>query len=153
MTAIRRHLDASIGYLGLGLLMDAWNELEEIDAKDRTRPEILKLRVEVCRALENWEMMAEVSQFLAKGEPNDPSHVLNLAYAKRRFESVESAERVLKVAEAKFPDCALIQYNLGCYLAVSGRPDEARRYLSEAFKKDSGLRASALDDSDLDGIW
>ena len=63
MTAIRRHLDASIGYLGLGLLMDAWNELEEIDAKDRTRPEVLKLRVEVCCALEKREMMAEVSRF------------------------------------------------------------------------------------------
>ena len=45
--------------------MDAWNELEEIDSKDRTRPEVLKLRVEVCRALEKWEMMAEVSRFIS----------------------------------------------------------------------------------------
>ena len=50
-------------YLGLGMSMDAWNELEEIDAKDRTRPEVLKLRVEVCCALEKREMMAEVSRF------------------------------------------------------------------------------------------
>ena len=34
---------------------DAWNELEDIEAKERARPEVLKVRVEVCRALKQWE--------------------------------------------------------------------------------------------------
>lgn len=43
-----RRLNAALGYLGLGMAQDAWNELEEIDA--RARPEVLKVRVEVCRS-------------------------------------------------------------------------------------------------------
>ena len=45
------HLNATLGYLGLGMPMDAWNKLEEVDAQDSARPEVFKLRVEVCCAL------------------------------------------------------------------------------------------------------
>ena len=61
---ILKRLNAAVGYLNLGIPQDAWNELEGIEAKDRARPEVLKVRVEVCRALESWEMMAEVSNHL-----------------------------------------------------------------------------------------
>ena len=54
-----KRLNAAVGSLNLGMPQHAWNELEDIDTKDRARPEVLKIRVEVCRALESWEMMAE----------------------------------------------------------------------------------------------
>ena len=54
---MEKHLSAALGYLGLGMAQDAWNELEDIEAKDGARPEVLKVRVEVCRALESWELM------------------------------------------------------------------------------------------------
>ena len=61
---ILKRLNAAVGYLNLGMPQDAWNELEDIEAKDRARPEVLKVRLEVCSALESWEMMAEVSNHL-----------------------------------------------------------------------------------------
>jgi len=67
---MKRHLNAALGYLGLGMPMDAWNELEEVDPQHRAHPECHKVRVEVCRALEKWEMMAEVSRHLQKIEPS-----------------------------------------------------------------------------------
>jgi predicted Zn-dependent protease len=148
-----KHLNASIGFLELGLPLDAWNELESIEAKHRSFAEVLKVRLEVCRALEKWEMMAEIAQFLAKGEPEESSHLLNFAYAMRRFEKVEVAEKILTNAESKFPEDPLIQYNLGCYRAVLGRLAEARLNLAEAFQRDPDLRITALDDPDLEGIW
>jgi hypothetical protein len=52
---ILKCLNAAVGYLNLGMPQDAWNELEDIETKDRARPEVLKVRVEVYRALESWE--------------------------------------------------------------------------------------------------
>ena len=147
------HLNASIGFLELGLPLDAWNELESIEAKHRSFAEVLKVRLEVCRALEKWEMMAEIAQFLAKGEPEESSHLLNFAYAMRRFENVEVAEKILTDAETKFPEDSLIKYNLGCYRAVLGRVAEARLNLAEAFQRDPDLRITAIDDPDLEDVW
>ena len=146
-------LRAAVGYLELGMTNDAWDELESIDAKHRSLAEVLKIRLKICRAMQKWELMAEISQFLAQHEPHDSGHFLNLSYAKRRCESVESAEAILTQAEAKFPEDALIKYNLGCYRAVTGRVAEARLVLAEAFQKEPALRITALDDPDLEGIW
>ena len=45
--------------------------------KTVARPEVLKIRVEVCRARKQWEMMAEVSNHLRKIEPDEVSHSLD----------------------------------------------------------------------------
>jgi len=84
---ILKRLNAAVGYINLGMPQEAWNELEDIEAKERARPEVLKVRVEVCRALKQWEMMAEVSNHLRKIEPDEVGHPLNMAYATRRFKN------------------------------------------------------------------
>ena len=150
---LSKHLRAAVGYLELGMAIEAWDELESIEAEHRSFGEVLKIRIKICRALEKWEIMAEIAQFLAKNEPDESNHLLNLAFAKRRLDGVESAEEILAKAEEKFPEDALIKYNLGCYRAVLGNKAEARLCLAEAFQRDPGLRLSALDDPDLEGIW
>ncbi len=151
--ALSKRLRAAVGYLELGMSLDAWNELESIEARHRSLAEVLKIRLEVCRAMEKWELMAKICQFLAKGEPDEAGHLLNLAYAIRRFATIEKAETVLKEAETKFPEDPLIKYNLGCYRAVLGKLGEAKLNLAEAFQRDPTLRITALDDPDLEGVW
>ena len=148
-----KHLRAADGYLDLGMAIEAWDELESIEAEHRSFGEVLKIRLKVCRALEKWEIMSEIAQFLAKNEPDESNHLLNLAFAKRRLDGVESAEEIPAKAEVKFPEDALIKYNLGCYRAVAGRIADARLALAEAFQKDPELRITALEDPDLVGIW
>ncbi len=87
------------------------------------------------------------------GEPDESGHLLNLAYATRRFETVEVAEKILTEAETQFPEDPLIKYNLGCYRAVLGKVAEARLNLAEAFQRDPDLRITALDEPDLEGVW
>jgi predicted Zn-dependent protease len=79
-------LQAAQGYLGLGLPQDAWGELESIDAKHRGHPRVLKVRLEVARALGQWEIVAELARHLLNIEPDDPLHALNLAQAMRQRE-------------------------------------------------------------------
>jgi hypothetical protein len=131
---------------------EAWNELEDIDIKDRARPEVLKVRVEVCRALKQWEMMAEVSNHLRKIEPDEVGHSINMAYATRRFKSEAEAAEILSMALRRYYDDALVRYNLACYWCVMGRVEEAREMLGTACRRDESLRELAETDEDLVGL-
>jgi len=150
--SVLKHLNAATSYLGLGMHMEAWNELEEIDADKRTLGEVLNVRVEVCRALEKWEMMAQVTNRLRNIEPDEVGHPLNMAYAVRRFKSEAEAAGILSLALRRYCDDALVRYNLACYWCVMGRVEEAREMLETACKKDGSLRELAETDEDLAGL-
>ena len=98
------YLNTAAGFLQIGEPQDAWNELEDIEPKDRARPEVLKVRVEVCRALKQWEMMAEVSNHLRKIEPDEVGHPLNMSYAVRRFKGEAEAADILSLALRRYYD-------------------------------------------------
>jgi Flp pilus assembly protein TadD len=150
---LSKHLRAATGYLGLGMAEEAWAELEAIDARHRTLLEVLKLRLEVCRAMGKWELMAEIANHLHKAEPEDPGHPIDLAFAIRRAHGEDEAAAVLEQARLSFPKEAILPYNLACYRAVRGRVAEAKQLLAEAFTLDASLRITSLDDPDLVGVW
>jgi tetratricopeptide (TPR) repeat protein len=149
---ILKRLNAAVGYLNLGMPQEAWDELEDIPATDRARPEVLKVRVEVCRALKQWEMMAEVSNHLRKIEPDEVGHALDQAHATRRFKSEAEAAEILSMALRRYYDDALVRYNLACYWCVMGRIEEAREMLGTACRRDESLRELAETDEDLVGL-
>ena len=144
-----RHLEAAIGYLGLGMASDAWEELEEIDVAEGAKPEALRVRVEVCRVLKKWKLMAELSSHLQTVEPDEAGHAVNLAWATRRHQSIEAAEVIRVAALRRHHDDALIRYNLACYWCVMGRVEDSRQMLESACKKEKGLREVARTDTDL----
>ena len=150
---LSKRLNAAIGYLNLGMAGDAWNQLEEIEARHRGLLEVLRLRLEVCRALNSWELMAEIANHLHKTEPDDPGHPIDLAFAIRRAHGEDEAAAVLEQARLSFPKEAILPYNLACYRAVRGRVAEAKQLLAEAFTLDASLRITSLDDPDLVGVW
>jgi hypothetical protein len=59
----------------------------------------------------------------------------------------------LKEALGRFPNEAVIHYNLACYSCVSGRIEEGKVLLETALRLDPNLKATALDDEDLVGVW
>ena len=64
---------------------------------------------------------------------------------------------LLEPMRAKFPDAFELPYDLACYCAQTGRVDEARKWLGEAFrlgkKSSTAIENMALDDQDLRPIW
>jgi Flp pilus assembly protein TadD len=150
--SVNARLQAAQGYLGLGMAMDAWDELENIDAKHRANPRVLKVRLEVARALAAWEIVVEVARHLAKLEPDNALHVVNLAEAERHVHGPEAAFAVLEWAIDTRPDHAPLRFNLAVELARAGRPADARRVLRVAFKLDPKLRAPALDHPELAAV-
>jgi tetratricopeptide (TPR) repeat protein len=61
----------------------------------------------------------------------------------------DRAVAIASEALADWPDHPLVHYQLACYHALAGRPDEARRSLDIAYAGDERTRAWAAEDEDL----
>ena len=86
-----RHLTAAVGYLELGMPLDANEELENIDPEHRHATEVLMLRVDIYCKLKKWDLMEIVAGKLAEGDPSNVQWSLSYEYATRRAESIEAA--------------------------------------------------------------
>jgi lipopolysaccharide biosynthesis regulator YciM len=144
---------ASGGYLELGMFDDAALVLEEIEPEDKTRSEVLGARVGIYLAAKKWDMAAAVASHLVKTEPETSGWWINLAYAKRRCEGIESAEAILLRARQLHRDNAMIEFNLACYASVACRFEEAKQRLKRAVELDKQFQQLAIDDEDLRPLW
>ena len=80
------HLRAAQSYLGLGMAQAAWEELEKIDKSQKVNLlAIWKVQVDAARALGKWQLVAELTEQLAKLEPDEPRHVANFEHAVSRM--------------------------------------------------------------------
>ena len=146
-------LKAAQGFLELGDPDSAWDELESIPAEDRANPTVLWMRLEIYRSKERWNEMMAIAQHLVQVQPENPCHWVHLAWAERRAINVQKAEGTLLTAMDRFPDVGTIHYNLACYSCVAGRIEEGKERLETALRLEPSLRADALEDEDLAGVW
>jgi hypothetical protein len=88
----QRHLTAAEGYAALRMYVDANAELEAISGEVRHVPEVLTVRLEICRRLEKWELMRTVAGRLAAHDPDGAQWAISLAYATRRAQAIRAEE-------------------------------------------------------------
>ncbi len=148
-----RILSAAQGYCELGMFPDAKNELENIDPKLRDLPMILSVRLQIHAGTQEWHLMQAVARRLIDFDPKEVQWIVSWAYATRRVESIIAAKEILLEAVNRFPDEAILHYNLGCYEAQLGDSVAALQRLAECFRLDGGFRNLALDDEDLKLLW
>ncbi len=148
-----QHLNAAQGFCALGMYEDANAELEEIDPFCRALPEVLEVRLHIYQGASKWELMQQIATRLAEYDPNEPQWVISWAYATRRAESLEAANKLLADAVETFPEEPIIHYNLGCYACQLGDLDSGREHLKRAFALEPKCREIALDDADLQPLW
>ncbi|MES2469440.1 MAG: hypothetical protein V4675_19200 [Verrucomicrobiota bacterium] len=67
------------GFVLLGMLVDAWDTLEELPASCRALPEALKVRLMICTRLDHWEMGKEIAGVI------NPEHDYEVREAAGRF--------------------------------------------------------------------
>lgn len=150
---IQRQLTEAVGYLELGMLQEAWDALEEIDAEQRHLPAILQVRLEIYRRMGKYEGMATMAEHLTKEFPEDSQNWISLAYAQRRYLDLQTAEKTLLEAQNRFPEEPTIPFNLACYACQLGRLDEAKEKLAKAIEMEPAFKKAALEDEDLKAIW
>ena len=141
------HLDAAEGWLLLGDILEASDELEKIPACLCAHPDVLRVRCLIYSAARKWDIAPEVANAVTK--------LVELAYALHKSKRTEEARKVLLLIVDRFPDNYRIRYNLACYCCQLGELTEARDWLLRAFELPGGLdlRRRALDDPDLKPLW
>lgn len=147
------HLDAAIGWLGLGLPGDALAELHAIAPGLQNHPDVLEVRWELFAREQNWAAALRAAEQLVADAPQRASGWLHRAYAVRRAPGgdVAQAQEVLLPAAEKFSDEPTIFYNLACYACQLGNLDAARGWLERALAVAGKvpIQAMALADDDL----
>jgi tetratricopeptide (TPR) repeat protein len=149
----QQHWQAAVGYVELGMFQDANDQLEKIDPFNRAAPEVLAVRIAIYHGQKKWELMREIAKRLTDFQPQDVQWIISHAYATRRADSIQAAKEILLNAETKFPQEAIIKYNLACYFCQMGDTESAKNYLKKAFELDSSWRGKAFDDPDLEPLW
>jgi hypothetical protein len=104
--------------------MAAWNELEEIDGKNRGTNAVLGLRLDVCRKLGQLELSEELARTLIAREPNSIMHIVALAEVMAKREGPIAAAAVYEFAVDRFPDFASLP--AGGWLSLA-KPERCRR--------------------------
>ena len=149
------HLQAAQGWLELGDVSSANEELARISLDAQQNPVVLMVRWHVHEKAKDWRACVEVGQALVGKTPQIPVAWVNfcnaLFFAGRTQEAFDTLLPVLP----RFPDNAVMPYNLACYACQLGRLHEARQFLTKAFGLEGGkrLRARALEDPDLQPLW
>lgn len=120
------------GYIELGLLNEASDELEAIEGADRLSSEVMSVRADLYMTAKYWDLRVAVARELARVPSGDEKGWILWAYALRELGRIEEAKAVLLEAEPLHGECAVLHYNLACYSCLLGHLDEARRRLATA---------------------
>ncbi len=149
-----KRVSYALGYLGLGLVEQASEELEAIEGEDRLSVPVMLTRIELYMAAKNWELVVAVAKGVVRADPRQEQAWIGWAYALRCLERTAEARDVLREAEPQHgKTCALLHYNLACYECLLGNLSEAKVRLRKACRKSADFKALALDDPDLQTLW
>ncbi|HVM48087.1 MAG TPA: hypothetical protein VMU04_08670 [Candidatus Acidoferrum sp.] len=150
-------LSAAVGWLELGLPVEAKAELAQVSSAMQQHPDVLEVQWLVAAEEKRWEEGLRVAQALVQQAPKRASGWLHQAYALRRVPggSVAKAWEALLPASERFSKEALIPYNLSCYACQMQELDTARVWLKRAaaIAGKEKIRNMALQDEDLEPLW
>jgi len=151
------HLNAALGWLGLGLSEEAKNELNLISEAHQQHPDVLEARWLILAGECKWDAALQVARRLLAQSPERADGWLHQAYALRRAPEggLEEAWKALRPAADRFPKEPIIPYNLSCYACQLRLLDEARLWLKRALKigGKERIKQMALADADLEPLW
>ncbi|HEY8994801.1 MAG TPA: hypothetical protein VIM71_09080 [Lacunisphaera sp.] len=148
-----KHFERAQGWLLLENYAAADRALRLIPPAFRGRPEVAQFRAQLHLSAGRWTRAVPLLRRLQKQAPGEPEYAVSLAFAVRRAQSIQAAERILLAARERFPAEAVIWFNLACYAAQQGRFDDARDRLREAVSRESIYRDLAKTDTDLTPFW
>jgi hypothetical protein len=149
------HLEAAEGWLMLGNPTEAHEELENIKGDNSCHPAVLSMRWQIYAAAQWWEAAYVVSKALCQLAPDSAEAWICQANTVRNYKGVVDAWSLLLSIVNKFPNDAIIRYNLACYAAQLNLLEESCGWLVQAFELEEAvqLKLAAVYDPDLQPLW
>ncbi|MFA0741558.1 MAG: hypothetical protein DFNUSKGM_001669 [Candidatus Fervidibacter sacchari] len=104
-----------------------------IDLRVDDHPEPVKELRRILNIKLAWSQVSEASKWRQKG-------------------NIKKAVEILKAAVQRYPDQAVLHYDLACYLALLGKREDALKALERALQLDASLKELAKKDDDLKSL-
>jgi len=144
-------LDAASGWIGLGDLASARDELAQISNEAKNHPALVLVQGEYHFAAKEWEELLPLAERMLGEFPRLDVLWINRSYALHELKRTQEALGALLPAAEKFPKHWLIRYNLACYCAQLGRLPESLEWLNRAIAlaDKPEIKTMALADPDL----
>jgi Flp pilus assembly protein TadD len=147
-----RSLLAAQGYLELGMVEEALSELVAIETSAISDPDLIELRLHVLMQGERWsDALASAEELLLLNSSALPAYIHGAFALHELGRTAEARDLLLRGPEVLGMD-PTYHYNIGCYEAVLGNRESAKRSLEKSFALDSTYRDFAKQDSDLESI-
>ncbi|MDB6070363.1 MAG: Tetratricopeptide repeat-containing protein [Verrucomicrobiales bacterium] len=140
------------GYLELDLPDMAEEALDAVPGQFADNVLIMEGKLALRMHLKQWSEAVECGLKGCAEAPGHSSFFIHSAYCLHELGRTEEAHLLLISGPGTLQREPLFHYNMGCYLCVLGRRDEAVGYLQQAFRLDSALRAFAAADKDLQKV-
>jgi tetratricopeptide (TPR) repeat protein len=131
---------------------EALAELERVPEEDRTHEDVAQLRVYILMRARGWDEALAACEALRTGRPELPLGYIHGAFCLHELGRTAEAMALLQEGPASLLREPVYFYNLGCYHAVLGNPEEAQNYLQMSFNMDDKFREIARYDPDLEGV-
>jgi len=151
--AIQGLLRPFYGYLELGMDADANDALEALPDEIKPHPLVLGARLELLMVMERWESGVILGRSLCRLFPKIFDFWFRTAFCLHAMKRTVEARDTLIAAPLPIAATALYYYNLACYEAQLGETERAKLLLKECFTEDASMKATALDDPDLEPLW
>ena len=147
------YLRAAEGWLELGNCVEAGAELDQIALGLRINPAVLEMRCRVFTVAKQWERLIEASAALIAQQPHEAELYVRHANALFFLERTAEARSYVLPLINRFPDNAILQYNLACYECQLGNFDDSKSWLIKSIALNKTLLEFARQDPDLAPFW
>jgi len=146
---VEKHLEYASGYLDLKMFDEALREADAVLAIEPDQPQAIAIKSAIFWHTNRLNEAEPFVAKLAELHPNDSGIWINLAYIRRRTQSLEAAAETLQRAFDANPRDALAHFNMACYRAVQNRPQEALQLLRNALHLNPKLKKLARVEPDF----
>ena len=145
-------LQAACGYAELGMTRESLAELDAIDKRYQTRPEVLQLRLHHLMKKKKWALALRVSQKLCRVAPDAGAGFLHAGFCLHQLGKTAEAKQLLITGPVALLKEPIYYYNMGCYDALLGNVRDAQIHLQTSFQMDASFREIAKRDPDLKSV-
>lgn len=131
---------------------EALAELERVPEGDRDHEDVAQLRVYILMRARRWDDALASCEALRAVRPELSLGYIHGAFCLHELGRTAEAMELLQQGPASLLREPVYFYNLGCYHAVLGNPEDAQSYLQMSFNMDEKFREIARYDPDLEGV-
>ncbi len=147
------YVNAAIGWIELGNLSEAIEEIVKVSPASRRHPEVLRVCFTLAAKQAQWDLAVDLAQSICRKVPQFALGWVCQAYALHRLGRTQEASDLLSGVVDQFSEEYSIPYDLACYACRLGRLDEAREWVELAIRlAGPEVKKLASNDPDLEPL-